>query len=61
MARYSDDICPLMSIGKAEPVYCTADCAWFDTELEECSVSVINGSLKSLRHDQGFSAVETIK
>lgn len=58
---YQDDICPIMSIGKKEPVYCTCDCAWFDTNLEECSVSAINGSLKDLHSDSGIGRVETDK
>lgn len=46
---YRDDICPIMSIGKETAVNCTEQCAWFDTEREECAMSVINGSLKNLR------------
>ena len=48
---YRDDICPVMSIGKENAVNCTERRAWFDTERKECALSVISGSLKSLRPD----------
>jgi predicted ArsR family transcriptional regulator len=43
------DICPIMSIGKPKPVNCTSNCAWFDTNLEECAMSRINANLKYLQ------------
>lgn len=46
---YSDDICPVMSIGEDQTVNCTEHCAWFGTEHKERALSVISGSLKSLR------------
>lgn len=52
---YRNDICPIMSIGKEKAVNCTERCAWFDTEREECAMSVINGSLKNLR-PQNYTA-----
>ena len=48
---YRDDICPVMSIGKENAVNCTERRAWSDTERKECALSVISGSLKSLRPD----------
>lgn len=42
------DICPILSIGKDEPVDCNEYCAWFDTQDRECAVSRINGNLKRL-------------
>ena len=51
------DICPIMSIGKDETVECTRQCAWFDTESEECAMSRINANLKWLQDisENGYS------
>lgn len=58
---YRNDICPIMSIGQEKPAYCTHDCAWFDTDREECAVSVINGNLKVFQPGYGIGRVETDK
>lgn len=42
-----NDICPMMSSADGE-VLCTSRCAWYDTELNECAVSRINGNTKWL-------------
>lgn len=42
------DICPMMSNGENE-VECTDHCAWFDTDLQECAISRINGNSKGLQ------------
>lgn len=42
------DICPIMSIGQKEVVLCTRNCAWYDTDKDECAVSRINGGLKDI-------------
>lgn len=47
------DICPIMSIGQNEPVSCTRNCGWFDTEEETCSMASISGALKHLKDIAG--------
>lgn len=44
------DICPLMSIGQTNPVFCVYSCAWYDTELKACSIARINGNTKLLEN-----------
>lgn len=46
---FQHDICPIMSIGKKEPVYCTDSCAWFDTDVLGCAIAQIDGNLKWLK------------
>jgi len=47
------DICPILSIGKEKLQDCTCDCAWFDTDSEECAMSRINANLKWLQDIAG--------
>ncbi len=50
-SRY--DVCPIMSIGQNSPVFCSKNCAWYDTGCEECAVSRINANLKYFENISG--------
>lgn len=57
MNNFMDDICPILSIGKEEPVNCTDRCAWYDTTECECAISRINGNLKVLEDLTGSAGI----